>query len=259
MILVEGDEIDREGRSRITGPRALHLLEVLRVRAGQKVRIGVIDGPRGVGLVRSIAGPEVELECILETTAPERPRVDLLLALPRPKVLRRLWAQLSALGIGRLILTNAEKVERPYFDTHVLRSDVYRALLIEGLQQAGDTRLPEVSIHRRLKVLIEDELDTWSDAGLRLVADPAAAAPVGEVVRTRLDPDPQARVLVAVGPEGGWNSFELDLLRAHHFHPVGLGSRTLRTDTACLALLALVHDAVSRHGGAPEETVSRRP
>jgi RsmE family RNA methyltransferase len=61
-----------------------------------------------------------------------------------------------------------------------------------------------------------------------------------------LGANPDARVLLAVGPEGGWNEFELRLLEAHGFQPIGMGPRTLRTDTACLALLALVHDVLSR-------------
>src|SRR5688500_19330680 len=99
------------------------------------------------------------LHCAFEAAPAPRPPVDLLLALPRPKVMRRLWAQLAALGVGRILLTNAARVERNYFDTHVLTSDCYRPLLVEGLQQARDTRLPVVSIHRQLKILVEDHLD----------------------------------------------------------------------------------------------------
>src|SRR6202043_2921377 len=114
--------------------------------------------------------------CAFDATVPSRPRVDLLLALPRPKVMRRLWAQIAALGVGQIILTNAEKVERNYFDTHILSPETYRPLLIEGLQQSRDTRLPVVSIHRQFKVLVEDQLDALFGSGLRIVADPSAAA-----------------------------------------------------------------------------------
>ena len=58
----------------------------------------------------------------------------------------RIWAQVAAIGVGQIILTNAERVERNYFDTHWLAPESYRPLLIEGLQQARDTRLPAVSI-----------------------------------------------------------------------------------------------------------------
>jgi RsmE family RNA methyltransferase len=220
--------------------RARHLVDVLRVTPGQTVRIGVIDGPFGTGTVVAVNDGRVDLECTFDTGAPLPPPVDLLLALPRPKVMKRLWAQLAALGVGHLVLTNAERVERNYFDTHILRPEVYRPLLVEGLQQARDTRLPVVSIHRRLRVLIEDDLDAIAGDALRAVADPAATARVGEVIRARR----ASRVLAAVGPEGGWSEFERRLLARHGFHAVGMGARTLRTDTACVALLALINDAI---------------
>lgn len=245
LIIFEPGEVGDSAEVRLSGPRATHLLSVLKVAPGHRVRVGVLDGPLGVGVVQAVVDGMVDLRCSFDAHTPPRPAVDLFLALPRPKVLRRLWAQLAALGVGHIILSNAARVERHYFDTHVLRPDCYRPLLLEGLQQARDTRLPRVSVHRQFKVLVEDELDGVSGQGLRLVADPGATQSARSAVREGGDP---ARVLLAIGPEGGWNEFELNLLRAHQFRPVGLGPRTLRTDTACLALLSLVHDAIQPRG-----------
>jgi 16S rRNA (uracil1498-N3)-methyltransferase len=244
LILFEAAETQehRSGELSLSGTRAKHLLTVLKLAPGDDVRVGVVDGPRGVATVRSIAADgTVRLEYALDERAPPAPRVDLLLALPRPKVMRRLWAQLAALGVGRIMLTNAARVERNYFDTHVLSPSRYRPLLIEGLQQARDTHLPLVTIHRQLKVLIEDDLDALAGPATRVVADPAAAATVAAAVGGRTD----ARVLLAIGPEGGWNGFETRLLVSSGFRPAGMGPRTLRTDTACVALLALVHAAIA--------------
>jgi len=207
---------------------------------GQAIRIGLIDGPFGVGTVESAGDGRVTLRCAFEADIPPRPRIDVLLALPRPKVMRRLWAQLAALGVGHIILTNAERVERQYFDTHVLTEACYGPLLVEGLQQARDTRLPVVSIHRQLKVLVEDQLDTLFGEGVRLVSNPQATMSIHAAVAARAD----RRVLVAIGPEGGWNAFELALFEAHGFHTVGLGPRILRVDTACTAILAITHAAL---------------
>jgi RsmE family RNA methyltransferase len=235
LVIVEPGEIGAAGAVILDGVRARHLISVLKAAPGQQVRIGVLDGPRGVGTVRSVTGDTVELRCAFEIGIPPRPRVDLLLALPRPKVMRRLWAQIAALGVGQIILTNAARVERNYFDTHVLTPECYRPLLVEGLEQARDTRLPKVSIHRQFKVLVEDELNMLFTGGLRLLAEPGATAPLATVV-----PDSRERVLLAIGPEGGWNGFETALLERHGFQAVGMGPRTLRSDTACIALLALV-------------------
>jgi RsmE family RNA methyltransferase len=255
IVLFEADEISASGAVGLSGARATHLISVLKVAPGQSVRVGVIDGPLGTGTVHAINRDDrlVQLRCTLESETSSRPCVDLLLAVPRPKVLRRLWAQLAAVGVGRIMLTNAERVERHYFDTHILACDTYRPLLIEGLQQARDTRVPEVSIHRRFKVLVEDELDALCGTALRLVADPAAARSVNDTVlasgpasRGADQTDDATRALIAIGPEGGWNAFELALLEAHGFEPVGIGTRTLRTDTATITLLGLVHDAIGR-------------
>ena len=247
LLLLDRGEIDTGGGVALSGMRAVHLLNVLRVAPGHQVRIGVLDGPRGTATVQSIADGAVVLRCAFDTEIPARPAIDLLLAVPRPKVMRRLWPQIAALGVGQIILTNAEKVERNYFDTHILAPETYRPLLIEGLQQSRDTRLPVVSIHRQFKVLVEDRLDTLFTSGLRIVADPSATTPLTAVVRSSA----AGRMLLAIGPEGGWNAFELGLLQAHGFQPAGMGPRTLRTDTACVALLALAHG--TRSGWSPPD------
>ncbi len=252
LLLIEPDELDDHGRATLSDGRARHLLAVLRVVPGQTVRVGVVNGSSGTGLVVAAEADRVTLECTLDT-APLRPAVDLLLAVPRPKVLGRLWAQFAALGTGRIILTNAARVERNYFDTHLLEPAGYRPLLLEGLQQARDTQVPIVTVHRQFRILVEDHLNALAGPSLRLVADPVAGESIAGVVARRQS----QRLLLAIGPEGGWNGFELDLLRAHGFHAVGLGPRTLRSDTACIALLALAHEALrSRAAGIDRAAVS---
>jgi 16S rRNA (uracil1498-N3)-methyltransferase len=239
LLLLDPGEIGTGGTVVLSGARARHLLEVLRVEPGHEVRVGVVDGPRGTATVQRTGNETVTLRCALGQEIPARPAIDLLLAVPRPKVMRRLWAQIAALGVGQIILTNAEKVERNYFDTHILSPETYRPLLIEGLQQSRDTRLPIVSIHRQFKPLVEDQLDALFGNGLRIIADPSAATPLSEIARA----SGGERILLAIGPEGGWNAFELALLETHGFRTAGMGPRTLRTDTACVALLAVAHSA----------------
>lgn len=230
--------MDAHGAVHLSDLRATHLRRVLHATPGQAVRIGLIDGPFGEGIVTDVVEERVSLRCTFDATPPSRPAIDLLLAVPRPKVLRRLWPQLAALGVGRVILTNAARVERNYFDTHFLQPAIVRPLLLEGLQQARDTRVPQVSIHRQFKVLVEDHLDGLCPEELRLVAHPGEAPPVAEAARLAAS----GRVLLAVGPEGGWTDYELALLLAHGFRQASMGARTLRTDTACVALLALAHN-----------------
>jgi len=242
LILLESQEIGADGVARVEGERARHITTVLKSAPGATIRVGCIGGGRGTATVDAVSLERVDLRCVIAAGDARRPPIDLLLALPRPKVMRRLWAQIAAMGVGQIILTNAERVERNYFDTHVIAADCYRPLLIEGLQQAADTYLPNVSIHRQLKVLVEDHLEALTGESQRLIAHPGAAETVSDAVcRTA-----HTAVLLAIGPEGGWNAFERDLLGRHGFAPVAMGPRTLRSDTATIALLTLAHDGFAR-------------
>lgn len=241
LILLEPHEAADPSAIELTGARARHALDVLKVSPGQPLHIGVVDGPRGVGVVTATTGDEVSLRAEWETVAPPLPSVDLILALPRPKVMKRLWAQLAALGVGRIMLVNAARVERPYFDTHVLEPACYRPLLLEGLQQARDTRLPVISIHRRLKVFVEDELHALAGDALQLLADTGP----GERIARAIENTASRRCVLAVGPEGGWNDFERGLFLGRGFRTVTMRDRMLRSDTACVALLACVHEALA--------------
>jgi RsmE family RNA methyltransferase len=250
LVLLAEDEVAADGTVSLTGARARHIVQVLGSRAGDQVRVGVLDGRSGVGTVTAMDPATVQLHCRFDTAVAPQPRIDILLALPRPKVMRRLWAQLAALGVGRIILTNAARVERHYFDTHILTEASYRPLLIEGLQQARDTRLPLVTIRRQFKILVEDELDGLCGGSVRVAAHPGAASSLFDAVRAHAG----SRVLLAIGPEGGWTGFELDLLRSHGFHLTGTGARILRSDTACVAMLALAHEALAGVGRSAVQT-----
>jgi RsmE family RNA methyltransferase len=232
-ILFHLDEVGEDGRVHLTGSRARHALHVLGVVPGQRIRVGIVDGPRGTGIVERKTGGLL-LTCVFEGEPPPRPGTSVLLSLPRPKVMKRLWGSLASMGVRSIILTNANKVDRAYFGTHWLDSRHYEPLLVEGLQQSGDTRLPKVLIRRLLKPLIEDELDALVPEGGRFLLTPGAETSVWPGVPG------EEHALAAIGPEGGWTPFETALLEDHGFIPVSLGWRTLRTETACIAALAVL-------------------
>ena len=238
LILLEPDEIQPDGTASLSGKRARHVREVLQTAEGEEIRVGVVDGAMGTATILEDA-KQLKLQCKLDGGIPPMPRVDLLLAMPRPKVMNRLWPVLASLGVGRILISNAWKTERNYFDTHVLEPEHVREGLIEGLQQARDTRLPQVSVHKQFKKLVEDKLDAFGPYAAQLVAHPGAASSwsLGGLPK-------DARVLLAVGPEGGWTEYELQLLGEHGFKSVSWGPRALRTDTACVVLLGLVHAAL---------------
>jgi len=238
-ILLTPDELDDDGVACLTGRRAAHIATVLRAMPGQTLRVGVLNGACGHGEVCTCARDRVTLACRWDAAALPRPRVSVILGLPRPKVLKRLWAPLTSLGVRRLVLTNAERVERCYFDTHWLDETRYAPLLVEGLEQSGDTWLPEVLVRRRFKPFLEDELDALFPTAARLVCHPRDGQPIRGCVA------PATReILLAIGPEGGWSEYELDSLVTRGFARACGGVRVLRSDVAAIALVALAHDAL---------------
>mmetsp|Transcript_73813 Transcript_73813/g.238561 ORF Transcript_73813/g.238561 Transcript_73813/m.238561 type:complete len:332 (-) Transcript_73813:32-1027(-) len=239
--------------------RARHIVSVLRPRPGASIRVGVVGGGVGSASVQVLDDGRVQL-----TTAPGgpsfaclppppvAPRVELLLAMPRPKVLMRSWSALAQLGVRRVILTNAFRVEKPYFSSQATNPAKYEPELLDGLEQAVCTRMPDVRVEMRLKPFLEDELDQLCPPGmLRLLCHPgdgglrmAEAVAAAHSRSPRSHGAPGLGVLLAVGPEGGWVDFELELLRRHHFVQVSLGPRVLTTEVALVALVSLAADAL---------------
>jgi 16S rRNA (uracil1498-N3)-methyltransferase len=161
----------------------------------------------------------------LDQPPPPPSPVSLLLALPRPKILRKVLQAVAAMGVKRLVLLGSYRVEKSYWGSPVLAPEALRAELRLGLEQGKDTRLPEVSLERFFKPFVEDRLD-GTFPGARLLADPAAPRHLEAL------PRPGGGACIAVGPEGGWTPYEAAQLAARGFTPFSLGPRPLRVDQA---------------------------
>ena len=234
LILLFPEEVSGD-RACLSDRRAEHIRTVLRSKAGDRLRIGLLNGPLGTATVEMMNRSGVTLRLDLHGPVPPLPPTALILALPRPIMLRRVLAQASALGVERIFLINANRVEKSFFQASLLQDNAYQTALIQGLEQAMDTRLPELSIHQRFRPFIEDVLPGYlADYPVRLIAHPTAPADLGGAA-----PMPfTRRTILAIGPEGGWVDFELDRFSACGFRGFTLGPRILRVDSAVPALLA---------------------
>jgi len=237
VVLLHPEEIDAAGQAVLTGRRLLHVRNVLGVVPGARIRVGVVGAGRHLAEVRETHDDG----CLLRLDAPleplPEPLIDVLLALPRPKCLLRLLPQLAAIGIGHLYLVNAAKVTRDYWGAQIIKRNEFSELFAQGLEQAGDVRVPTVTLSRRFKSFVRDQVANQYGDGCKLVAHPSDAGTSQQLVSNLPS---GKRVLLAVGPEGGWTDDELTFLEALGFDRFGLGSRVLRTDTACIALLSVL-------------------
>lgn len=194
---------------------------------------------------------EITLDEGLQAPLP-RPRVDLLLALPRPQQLAKMLPYLAQLGLGRLIVCGASKVNAGYFDSSTLEHKKLRSKMAEGLAYSGDTALPEVTVHRDLQCLLAEggELDRMLPraSSFRLLAHPdGEGTSLLDVPRPEVTGTELPRPLLAVGPECGWDEDEgeLELLESAGFRKVTAGQRVLRCDVAAYALVALAKELLA--------------
>ena len=239
LILFAPNEIKNDGTVSLKDRRLEHIIRVLGCIPGDTVRTGMINGPAGTGEILSIEQGRKNAEVVLRFTAggsyPEQPAVDLIMGLVRPIMLKKILTQAASLGVGRIFLINGNRVEKSFFGASLLKDEKYQAYLIEGLEQAKDTYLPQVSIHERFRPFVEDFIPTISKTYRRmLVGHPEAGQTLKQVIGTGIS----GRSLLAVGPEGGWVDFEIEKFVEQSFMPISLGRRVLRTDTAVVALLA---------------------
>ena len=251
-ILFEKNEIV-DGCAVFSDERAEHVLNVLHGTVGQVLKTGELDGLIGTSVIEDIrnlherepgsaqrgngllAG-EIAVRCTHSEKAAE-PWIDLILAPPRPRVLKRLLPQLSAMGVGKIVLVGAEKVEKSFWGAQLVKEEVYRPLLVDGLMQCGAASVPTIRIERSFRRYAESRMDEEFAGSERIVAHPPAYAAKKQNYRNG-NFSSLRRPVVAIGPEGGWTDEEVELLESKGFVRYSLGERILRTDTATISVIA---------------------
>lgn len=238
LLLLEDKDFVSEGIAEISGRRYEHIVNILKPDPGGTIKTGLIDGNTGTATVLAIDKTKLRLKVDL-FNEPEPPLpVTLLLALPRPKMLKRILQICATLGVSRLYLINSYRVEKSYWQSPWLETKAIDGQLRLGLEQAGTTALPQVELRKRFKPFVEDELDTVAGKTTRLLAHPSRHHP------HKHQPAPVSLnqpSTLAVGPEGGFIDYEIDKLVERSFTPVSLGKRILKVETAVTALLSRLY------------------
>lgn len=228
LVLLLETDFTGPDRVRLTGRRQRHVLEVHRAAVGDQLTVGLLGGALGRGRVTSLEDG-LHLDVVLDQPPPPKRPLTLVLALPRPKVLNRTLEAATSLGVARIYLVNAWKVEKSYWKSPRLAEENLLQQRILGLEQARDTVLPELHLRRLLRPFAEDELPGILRGTLPLLAHPGVPDPCPR--------DPGCPVTLVIGPEGGFIPAEVDLLGRSGCRTVNLGERILRVETAVAALM----------------------
>lgn len=216
-------------------PRARHIREVLRMKPGDKLFVGVVNGPRGHAVIAEDGPDGMRLEIIWEHhVEPPRP-ITMLIGLPRPQTARDILREGAAFGVAALHFFNVEKGEPSYANSSLWKTDEWKQRLREGAAQAFATSIPEVAIHDSLRMALEKISADLPSGAARLALDVYEAGGALSKLAPASGP-----VALALGAERGWSAGERQELRAAGFALAHLGSRVLRTETALVAGLSVL-------------------
>lgn len=238
LLLVDPAELRADATCTISDRRAQHLRTVLGVEVGSTVRAGLVGGAVGTAEVIVDSGSAFTLRLHLTERPPPPLDVELVLAVPRPKVITRTIEIASSFAVRRIDLTNAWRVDKSYLRSPRLDPGALALAAWFGAEQGATTHLPQITLHDRLMALFDERFPGAPPANtLRLVAHPGAP-PIETAVTARMP------TVLAIGPEGGWIERELDTFVQRGFVPVSLGAPILRVEAAvasALGQLLLLH------------------
>ena len=230
--------------AQITAPEHMtHVHNVLNAQVGDSLKIGMLGGNLGTAVIDAITESSVQLGKVsLDTLPPAKLAVTVVLALPRPKVLRRLIMDMTALGVRDIILINSYRTQKSYWQSPMLaRLDEF---VLEGLQQAVDTVAPNITLEKRFKPFVEDKLSILlTDNDKRaIVAHPYSELSLSKYLQQSSISTALPQI-ICIGAEGGWIDYEIELLIMQGCQTVTIGSRILRTEAAVNAIIGqwLVH------------------
>lgn len=229
LLLLHPDDFKKTDEVQLSDRRFEHLNKIVKPKIDQLLDVGLLNGKTGIGRIIEIDSQSITLAITLDKNPPAPAPVTLMLALPRPLMLKRILQTITAMGIKQVHLINSQRVEKSYWNSSDLADDVIHHQLILGLEQACDTALPEIYFHKHFKSFVTNELPDLIQGKQALLAHPGnyPACPANT----------QQRTVLAVGPEGGFIDTEIDLFISAGFQVIQIGERPLRVEAAVTALL----------------------
>ena len=230
-------EFLRQSSGKISGELLRHITTVLRLKEGDSLCLADACGHEAIAWITAVGKGEasVNLEPFYSVSRDEGTLpVTLCQGLPKGEKMDLILQKSTELGINRVVPFNAERsVARLDSDRLGKRLLRWEKIVQESARQSGRSSIPSVGFYEDLRELLQKETGSlklllWEgekDQGLR------------ELIKKTDKPE---SVSIIIGPEGGLTSAEAKNAAAAGYIPVTLGKRILRTETAGLAVVAIL-------------------
>jgi 16S rRNA (uracil1498-N3)-methyltransferase len=226
------------GRVVLDGPEAHHLIHVMRAAPGLHVVLFDGSGCEFPAVVQSVGRSDVQLNVLSREQVDRELSLHLTLGVALPKGDRQRWLVEKAveLGVTRIVPLRTQRGVAQPVEQALAR---LRRTVIEASKQCGRNRLLQIDEPQSWP----DFVRTAADAPCRLLAQPNG---FHKVVDVPILGEPPNRVIVAIGPEGGFADEEVASAMSAGWYAVDLGPRILRVETAAITLAALVVERFAR-------------
>lgn len=232
VMILPKQAFSNDGCAIIDNPLQIsHLHTTLKAQVGDSLKIGQLGGNMGTGIITHLNEKVCQLTNVaLTQNPPNKLGVTVILALPRPKVLRRLILDMTAFGVNHIIIVNSARTDKSYWGSPLLNK--IDDFVLEGLQQGMDTIPPTITFAKRFKPFVQDELPSIIQHKSALVLHPYTDTTLCDYITKNNLPN-----IIVVGAEGGFVPYEIELLQSVGVKVATLGERILRTESALNAIL----------------------
>ena len=229
IILFDQNEIDTPLRR--DDHRVIHILDVLRRKIGDSTDVGLLNGPRGKAILKSVDQQHAVFDFEWGELPVDLLPIELIAGLSRPQTCRKILQEATSLSVRRIFFVNTDRGEPSYATSKLWTTDEWQRLIRSGVEQAFSTWIPEIQIG----VSLDDALTATKTLEARICLDNY------EATTGLLEAAENANSFaLAIGSERGWTEGERNQFREHGFTLAQIGDRPLRTETAAIAAIGIV-------------------
>lgn len=240
LLLLDQSDWNDKHTVTLTDHRFEHCRRILKAKAGDRLTVGLVNHGIGQAEVSGIDKTSITLTPgALEQTPPAPLPLTVIMALPRPQVLKRVVHNIAEFGIKQLHLLHCDKVEKSYWQSRTLAQNALHEQLCAGLMQSKDTLLPAIHLHRHFDRFVDDVLPSITQTAQTFIAHPYTD-------KHPPQPSHQARAVI-IGPEGGFTDREMRRFEQQNVIAVSMGARIYRVENAMTLLAGQLSLAAENH------------
>lgn len=235
LVILKPDQFINENCAFASERQFQHIKSILQLNDGDKIAIGRLNGKIGHARIQEQSNSIQFVDIVTDQNPPPSLAITLILALPRPQMLKRILQTVACVGVERLCFIQSSRVEKSFWQSPTATEEAIEEQLILGLEQGVATQLPRVTKHQRFRPFVEDELAELSTGSKKFIAHPnESASPNLHSAKENIS--------LAIGPEGGFLDKEVEMFKACGFEGIHLGRRILKVETAVPVLLSKLYE-----------------